>query len=96
VIYGVLRLDLRIPSAKSLKDKRSILRKAIEKIRNAYHVSANEVGDHDLHGNAVLGVSLTGTDPVQVEKVIQQILRIIDENAEIEVYDSVILVDQLK
>jgi uncharacterized protein YlxP (DUF503 family) len=49
-----------------------------------------------LHGNAVLGVSLSGTDPVQVEKVIQQILRIIDENPEVEVYDSVILVDQLK
>jgi uncharacterized protein len=94
--YGVLRTDLRISSSKSLKDKRSVVRKMIEKIRNSYHVSANEVGDHDLHGNSVLGISLTSSDSVEVEKVLQQILRMIDENPEIEVYDSVILLDQLK
>ena len=96
MIYGVLRADLRISSAKSLKDKRSVTRKLIEKIRNAFHVSANEVGDYDLHGNAVIGISLTGAEAVQVEKVLQHILRMIDENPEVEVYDSVILVDQLK
>lgn len=89
-------MDLRISGSKSLKDKRSIVKKMIEKIRNAFHLSVNEVGDHDLLGNAVLGVSLTSSEAVQVEKVLQHILRMIDENPELEVYDSVILVDQLK
>lgn len=94
--YGVLRVDLRVFGTKSLKDKRSIVRKLIEKIRNAYQVSVSEVGDHDLLGNSVIGVSLTGSDAVQIDKVLQQILRIIDENAELQLYDSVILIDQLK
>jgi uncharacterized protein len=94
--YGVLRVDCRISSAKSLKDKRSAVRKQIEKVRHAFHISANEVGDNDLIGNTVLGFSLTGSDAIQVEKVLQQVLRMIDENPELEVYDSVILVDQLK
>ena len=96
MIYGVLRLDLRLSSTNSLKEKRSIVRKQLEKIKHAFHVSANEVGDHDLVGNAVLGISMTGSDVVQIEKVLQHILRMIDENPEVQVYDSVILVDQLK
>ena len=87
---------MRLSSTNSLKDKISIVRKQLEKIRNAYHISANEVGDHDLIGIAVLGFSLTGPDSVQIEKVLQQVLRMIEENPELEVYDSVILVDQLK
>lgn len=94
--YGVLRLDLRLNSTNSLKDKRSIVRKLIEKVRHAYTVSVNEVGDHDLIGNSVIGVSLTGRDALEVEKVLQQILRIVEENPQVEVYDSVILIDQLK
>jgi hypothetical protein len=96
MIYGVLRLDLRLFSTKSLKDKHSVVRKVVEKVRNAYSISANEVGDNDLIGNAVLGFSLTGQDAVQIERVLQQVLRMVDENPEMEVYDSIILIDQLK
>jgi uncharacterized protein YlxP (DUF503 family) len=96
MIYGVLRIDIRICNAKSLKDKRSVIRKQIEKIRHAFPLSANEVGDFELIGNTVFGVSMTGSDAVLIEKVLQLVLRMIDENPELEVYDSVILVDQLK
>jgi len=47
-------------------------------------------------GNATIGVAVAGSDMIQVEKVLQSVLRIMDENPEIEVYDSVILTDHLK
>lgn len=96
MIYGVLRVEIRLNSTYSLKDKRSILRKQIERVRNAFHVSIHEVGDHDLLGNATVGVAVAGSDAVQVENVIQSILRMIEENPEMEVYDSVILVEHFK
>lgn len=96
MIYGVLQVDIRLSSTNSLKDKRSILRRIIEKVRNSFHISITEVGDHDMLGNATLGVAVAGSDAIQVENVIQSVLKIFDENPEIEVYDSVILIDHLK
>ena len=65
-------------------------------MRNAYQVSIHEVGDHDMLGNASVGVAVAGSDAVQIEKVLQSILRMFDENPEMDVYDSVILIDHLK
>ena len=96
MIFGVLQVDIRLNGIHSLKDKRSVLRKQIEKIRNAFQVSIHEVGDNDMLGNATIGVAVAGSDAVRVENVIQNILKMIDENPEVEVYDSVILVDHLK
>lgn len=94
--YGVLQVNIRLSSTKSLKDKRTILRKQIEKVRNSFHISVNEVGDNDLIGNASIGLAVVGSSAVQVENVLQSALRMMEENPEIEVYDSVMLVDQLK
>ena len=96
MIFGVLQVDISLNGIHSLKDKRSVLRKQIEKIRNAFQVSIHEVGDNDMLGNATIGVAVAGSDAVRVENVIQNILKMIDENPEVEVYDSVILVDHLK
>ncbi len=96
MVYGALQIDFRIQSVHSLKDKRSIIQKLIAKVRSSYPISVSEVGDHDMLGNGVIGVAVAGSDAVQVERVLQQVLKMIDENPELEVYDSVILVDQLK
>lgn len=96
MIYGVLRVDIRILGSNSLKDKRSVVRKQIEKVRHAFQISANEVGDHDLLGNAVIGFTMAGSNKIEIEKVLNHVLRMIDENPEVQVYDSVILIDKLK
>ena len=96
MIYGVLQIDLRLRGVHSLKDKRSVVQKLVAKVRAAYPISVSEVGDHDLLGNAELGIAVAGSDPVQVENVLQQVLKIIEENCDGEVTDSVIHVDILK
>ena len=96
MVYGALQIDFRIQGVHSLKDKRSIIQKLIAKVRSAYPISVSEVGDHDMLGNGVIGVAVASSDAVQVERVLQQVLKMIEENPELEVYDSVILVDQLK
>ena len=96
MIYGVLQIDLRLQGIRSLKDKRSVVQKLMTKIRNAYSISVSEVGDHDMMGNAVIGVATAGSNAIQIENVLQQVLKIVDENPEVQVTDSVILVDQLK
>lgn len=96
MVYGVLQVHIRLFGTFSLKDKRSVLRKQIEKVRNHFHLSIGEVGDHDMLGNAVLGIAAIGTDAVQVETVLQNVLRSIGENPAMDIYDSDIIVEHFK
>ena len=96
MIYGVLQVDFRIFGVHSLKDKRSVISKMISKVRSAYPISISEVGDHDLMGNGTLGVAIAGNDPMQVENILQKVLKMIEENPTLQVYDSVFHLDQLK
>ena len=59
---GTLTIRLMIRQSRSLKDKRRVLRSLKDKIRNRHNVSVAEVGAHDSHQQAILGVAMVGTD----------------------------------
>jgi hypothetical protein len=62
--------DLLLPGdSRSLKHKRSYLRPILALLRK-YEVSAAEVGFHDLHGRAQIGVAVVAADPAQARAVI--------------------------
>jgi uncharacterized protein YlxP (DUF503 family) len=62
--------DLLLPSdSRSLKQKRSYVRPILAMLKK-YEVSAAEVGLHDLHGRAQLGVAVVAATPAQVRAVI--------------------------
>src|SRR5690349_24362458 len=62
--------DLLLPGdSRSLKQKRSYLRPIIAMLRK-YELSVAEVGDHDLHGRAQIGVAVVAAEPAQARAVI--------------------------
>ena len=62
--------DLLLPGdSRSLKQKRSYLRPIIAMLKK-YDVSVAEVGFHDLHGRALIGVAVVAADPAQARSVI--------------------------
>lgn len=65
MVIGLLTAKLSIPEARSLKDKRSVLRSAKDIIRNRINVSVAEVDDQDLWQSATLAfVSVAATKDV--------------------------------
>jgi len=80
---GVLRLVLHIPHARSLKDKRSVVRRFRDRVRARFDVSIAEVGDQDLLQKAVFGVSVVSGDAAVCDSVLEQVARAAetDENA---------------
>jgi len=56
VTIGVLQLDLRIPGARSLKDKRRVLTSLKQMLRNRFNCSVAEVACQDVWGRARLAV----------------------------------------
>lgn len=53
---GVMTLEIRIPYAHSLKEKRAVLRKVRERLRNRFNVAVAELDHQDVWQRATLGV----------------------------------------
>ncbi len=73
MFVGVLRLTFHVPHARSLKDKRSVVRKFRDRIRARFDVSIAEVGDQDLLQRAVFGVSVVSGDAAVCDSVLEQV-----------------------
>ena len=78
MIVGVLKVELYIPSARSLKEKRRELRSIKERLRSNFNVSVSEVDNHDLWQRASLGISVTGADYAHLQEVADRILEFLE------------------
>jgi uncharacterized protein len=57
MIVGSCTIVLHLPGVRSLKEKRSIVKSILARLRNEFNVSTAEVDAQDAHGRAVLGVA---------------------------------------
>jgi uncharacterized protein YlxP (DUF503 family) len=75
MFVGVLRLTFHVPHARSLKDKRAVVRRFRDRIRARFDVSIAEVDAQDLHQRAVFGVSVVSSDAAVCDSVLEQVAR---------------------
>ena len=73
MFVGVLRLVLHIPHARSLKEKRSVVRRFGDRIRARFDVSIAEVGAQNLLQRAIFGVSVVSSDHKICEAMLERI-----------------------
>jgi uncharacterized protein YlxP (DUF503 family) len=69
---GLLRITLHIPSARSLKDRRAVVRRAVERVRARFNVSVAEVGDSDHWQRASIAVAAVSGDKTLLEEVLSK------------------------
>lgn len=82
-----IRIDLRIPGARSLKDKRFILKSIKDRIKNRFNVSVAEVEYTDLWQRAQVGIAFVSRDYRFGEKVTAKMLNLIESEPRVEVLD---------
>jgi len=73
MVVGVSRVDLFFPENHSLKDKRQMLRKVIEKTRAKFNISVIEVEQSNLWQRARIGFTVAGVRQDHVSKVIENV-----------------------
>ena len=73
VYVGLARLEVHIPEARSLKEKRSATRPLVERIRNRHQVLVIECGQRELHQRAAFAIGGLSTDPVDLESRLQRV-----------------------
>ncbi len=77
---GIVYVDLHLPDARSLKDKRGQVRSLVEKVRNRHQVLVIESGFQDLHQRARLVICALSTEAVDAEARLQRVERTVDLN----------------
>lgn len=78
MIVGTLLLELHIPGADSLKAKRQVLRKVIDRLRHRFNASVSEVANQERWTVATVGVAVCANSPSFVGEVLDKIFRSVD------------------
>jgi uncharacterized protein len=71
---GVMRIELEVPGARSLKDKRQVVRSFKERVKSRLSVSIAEVGYHDKLQRAAFGVAVVSPDAGVCEELLGQVI----------------------
>lgn len=75
MFVGVLRLVFHVPHARSLKEKRAVVRKFRDRIRARFDVSIAEVDAQDLHQKAVFGIAVVSGEASVCDSMLEQVAR---------------------
>lgn len=88
MVVGVLKITLYIGGMKSLKDKRSVIKSLLSKIRSKLNVSAAETGLQDEWNKCELGFSCVTNETSHADSILSSVLKYIDSDVRVEIIDS--------
>jgi uncharacterized protein YlxP (DUF503 family) len=72
VVIALLTLDIHIPHAHSLKEKRTVVRSLKDRLRTKFNVAVSEVDHHDLWQRSQVSVVTVGSDEKFLHKVLEE------------------------
>lgn len=85
VHVAVALLELHLPAARSLKDKRRVVKGLIERALARWRISIAEIGYHDLHQRSQIGIAAVHASPAHLEELMERLRAQLDEVYEAQV-----------
>jgi hypothetical protein len=97
MIVALAIIELHIPAAASLKDKRRVVKSLVERLHQRLRVSVAETALHDLHQRAEIGVAVVSRAESEAHHLLDQVRAMADQQAEAMLvrWDSQILEETL-
>jgi hypothetical protein len=83
VTVGIARLALFIGASHSLKEKRMVLRRVKDLVRQKFNVSIAEVAENDVWQRAVLGIAVVGNDRRHVDGALDEVIGFVRSKADV-------------
>ena len=71
---GILQVEISIPDAMSLKDKRQVVKSLKDRIAHGHNVSIAEVGALDEHRRSIIGIAMVSNDKRYVEGALSKLV----------------------
>ena len=79
---GVLKATLHVPGARSLKERRRVVRSMKDRLRNSFNVSVCELSTDGRWHTALLAVSAVGPDAATVDQRLTRVIRYLGRERE--------------
>lgn len=73
MVVGVCRITLSLPGNDSLKGKRKVIRRIVDRTKNEYNAAIAEVGALDAHRRAELGIAVVSNDTRHANEMLDKI-----------------------
>ena len=73
MVIGLLQLEVFVPGAQSLKDRRSVVKSVKEQLRGRFNVATAELDPSEAWQRATLGIVTIGEDRSYVEGLLRQV-----------------------
>ena len=80
----VMSIKLRASWVHSLKEKRMVVKSIIQKLKNKFNISVNEVEDQNIHQSIVIAISSICSSSSQVDSTMENIINFIELNTDAE------------
>ena len=87
MVVGIVRFELHLPAAQSLKDKRQVVRSLKERLRERVRASVAEVEYQDLWQRAAIGLAVVAADGAQVRELLNSARHIVDQYVQTQLLD---------
>lgn len=79
---GVLRLSLRIPGARTIKDRRRVVNGMRDRLQTRFRVSFADVGHLDASDRAIVAISVVGNESRQLQSRLDTVFADIESSSE--------------
>lgn len=83
--FGILYIDIFMPAAQSLKDKRMVLKSLKDRVRNQFNVSVAELDTEDKWQTATLAFAMIGNDNRYIDSTLQNLLSFVEGHNGLEI-----------
>ncbi|HYQ89928.1 MAG TPA: DUF503 domain-containing protein [Candidatus Binatia bacterium] len=93
MVVGLLRMELHLPASHSLKAKRSVVNHVKERLRTRFNASVAEIDHQELWQRAALGVAVVSGEGAGLDRVLRDILEVVEREDRLQVLDYQIRID---
>lgn len=74
MIVGTVQARLHLQGVGSLKEKRSIIKSLIGRLKSRFNISISEVDHNDSKTSAVIGISITGNETGFIDSQLDSVI----------------------
>lgn len=81
MIVGISVFELHLPSSRSLKDKRRVVKSLIDRVHQRYRVSIAETDFHDLHQRAEIAVAVVAAGgEMEMDRMMEEMRNLVESD----------------
>lgn len=85
IVFFAIKITFQIFDAITIKDKRSVIKSIINRMKGKYNITIAEVENNDIINQGTIGMGIVGNNRFLCQQILQRVVRDIEEQYEVEI-----------